>query len=94
MRDKEKDAAQMAIKRRRFLEKAYELFTRKKIESVSMIEVARACGYGTMTLYRYFSTKPQLVVAVAAWIWGEDHPGESGAQAECGLYWYDRVGDL
>ena len=71
MRDREKDAAQMAIKRRHFLEKAYELFTRKNIESVSMIEVARECGYGTMTLYRYFSTKPQLVVAVAAWIWGE-----------------------
>lgn len=71
MRDKEKDAAQMAIKRRHFLEKAYELFARKNIESVSMIEVAKACGYGTMTLYRYFSTKPKLVVAVAAWIWGE-----------------------
>ena len=71
MRDKEKDAAQMAIKRRDFLEKAYELFTKKNIESVSMIEGARECGYGTMTLYRYFSTKPQLVVAVAAWIWGE-----------------------
>lgn len=69
MRDKEKDAAQMAIKRRHFLEKAYELFTRKNIESVSMIEVAKACGYGTMTLYRYFSTKPKLVVAVAVWIW-------------------------
>ena len=71
MRDKEKDAAQMAIKRRDFLEKAYELFTKKNIESVSMIEVARECGYGTMTLYRYFSTKPKLVVAVATWIWGQ-----------------------
>jgi len=69
MRDKEKDAAQMAIKRKDFLEKSYELFTKKNIESVSMIEVAKACGYGTMTLYRYFSTKPKLVVAVAVWIW-------------------------
>ena len=69
MRNKEKDAAQMAIKRRHFLEKAYELFTKKNIESVTMVEVARECGYGTMTLYRYFSTKPELVVAVAAWIW-------------------------
>ena len=69
MRNKEKDAAQMAIKRKHFLEKAYELFTKKNIESVTMIEVAKECGYGTMTLYRYFSTKPELVVAVAAWIW-------------------------
>jgi len=71
MRDKEKDAAQMAIKRRHFLEKAYELFARKNIESVSMIEVAEKCGYGTTTLYRYFPSKPILVVAVAAWIEGE-----------------------
>lgn len=69
MRNKEKDAAQMAIKRKHFLEKAYELFTKKNIESVTMIEVAKECGYGTMTLYRYFSTKPELVVAVASWIW-------------------------
>lgn len=69
MRNKEKDAVQMAIKRRDFLEKAYELFTKKNIESVTMIEVARECGYGTMTLYRYFSAKPQLVVAVGAWRW-------------------------
>lgn len=69
MRNKEKDAAQMAIKRNHFLEKAYELFTEKNIESVSMTEVARESGYGTMTLYRYFNTKPELVVAVATWIW-------------------------
>ena len=50
MRNKEKDAAQMAIKRRDFLAKAYELFTKKNIESVTMVEVARESGYGTITL--------------------------------------------
>ena len=69
MRDKAKDAAQMAIKRNDFLAKSYELFTKKNIESVSMIEVAEKCGYGTTTLYRYFPSKPILVVAVATWIW-------------------------
>jgi len=69
MRDKAKDAAQMAIKRNDFLAKSYELFTTKNIESVSMIEVAEKCGYGTTTLYRYFPSKPILVVAVATWIW-------------------------
>lgn len=71
MRDKAKDAAQMAVKRNDFLEKSYALFTGKSIESVSMIEVARECGYGTTTLYRYYRTKPELVVAVATWIWGQ-----------------------
>ena len=69
MRNKEKDAVQMAIKRRDFLAKAYELFAKKNIESVTMAEITRECGYGTMTIYRYFKTKPQLVVAVGAWIW-------------------------
>ncbi len=68
-RNKEKDEAQMAKKRSDFLAKSYELFTKKNIDSVSMLEVARECGYGTTTLYRYYSTKPELVVAVAAWIW-------------------------
>lgn len=71
MRDKAKDAAQMAIKRSDFLAKSYELFTKKNIESVSMIEVAEECGYGTTTLYRYFPSKSILVVAVATWIWGQ-----------------------
>ena len=68
MRNKEKDAVQMTIKRNHFLEKAYELFTKKNIESVSMIEVVRECGYDTMTLYRCFNTKPELVVVVTTWI--------------------------
>ena len=54
-----------------FLEKAYELFSTKNIETVSMIQIAKESGYGTITLYRYFSTKPKLVVAVAVWKWGE-----------------------
>ncbi|MCR4891608.1 MAG: TetR/AcrR family transcriptional regulator [Lachnospiraceae bacterium] len=69
MRDKEKDAIQMAIKRKDFLEKSYELFTKRNIESVSMLEIARVCGYGTTTLYRYFKAKPNLVVSVATWRW-------------------------
>ena len=68
-RNKEKDAAQMAKKRSDFLAKGYELFAKKNIDSVSTLEIARECGYGTTTLHRYYSTKPELVVAVAAWIW-------------------------
>lgn len=34
-----------------------------------MVEVAKECGFGTTTMYRYYSTKPKLVVAVAAWKW-------------------------
>ena len=69
MRDKEKDAIQMAIKRQRMLEVGFRLFSEKSIDAVSMSEVARECGYGIATLYRYFNTKMALVIAVGAWSW-------------------------
>ena len=79
MRNKEKDAEQMASKRKHFLEKAYELFTTKNIESVSMTEIAKACGYGTMTLYRYFNTDM-----------GAGHHRQSGAQTKPVFQHHDR----
>ncbi|MBR0132202.1 MAG: TetR/AcrR family transcriptional regulator [Lachnospiraceae bacterium] len=69
MRGRKKNPIQTAATQRIILEKSYELYTRKNIESVSMIEVAKECGLGTTTLYRYYSTKPELVLAVATWIW-------------------------
>jgi hypothetical protein len=47
MRNREKDAAQMAVKRRDFLAKACKPFAKKNIESVTMIGIAGECGYGT-----------------------------------------------
>ncbi len=69
MRDKEKDAAQMAAKRKIMLETAYNLFSDKSIDAVSMADIARETGYGNTTLHRYFKTKTDLVVAVATWKW-------------------------
>ncbi len=69
MAGRKKDPARTEATRKELLKTGYELFTKKDIESVSMIEVARESGYGTTTLYRYYSTKPKLVVAVAAWKW-------------------------
>lgn len=67
---RKKNPAQTEATRIAFLETAFELFSSKSIETVSMIEIAKKSGYGTITLYRYFSTKPALVVAVAVWKWG------------------------
>ncbi len=61
----------MIVKRDVFLEKAFELFSAKGITPVSMQDVADASGYGVATLYRYFGTKPILVIAAAAWKWEE-----------------------
>ena len=69
MRDKAQDAAQMAIKRKDFIEKGFELFVSRSIEAVSMQEIADASGYGVATLYRYFRTKQDFVVEVAVKSW-------------------------
>ncbi len=69
MRNKEKDAKLMEIRRAEFLETGFRLFSEKAIESVTLPQVAEAAGYGTATLYRYYDKKPGFVVAVAAWEW-------------------------
>ncbi len=69
MRDKSQDEAQMAIKRKNFIEAGYKLYVEKSIEAVSMQEVADASGYGVATLYRYFGTKQSFVVEVAVKSW-------------------------
>ena len=71
MRDKEKDAAQMAQKRRRILEESFRLFSQRGIETVTMPEIAETAGVGRSSLYRYFSAKSDLVVAVSTWKWEE-----------------------
>ena len=53
------------------MEKGFELFSTKGIGPVTMQEVADASGYGVATLYRYFLSKGELVIAVAAWKWDE-----------------------
>ncbi|MCR5249386.1 MAG: TetR/AcrR family transcriptional regulator [Lachnospiraceae bacterium] len=69
MRDPERDAAEMAVRREKMLDTAYRLFSEHNIESVTMAEIAREAGYGNKTLHRYFNSKPALVVAVATRRW-------------------------
>ncbi|MBR3307418.1 MAG: TetR/AcrR family transcriptional regulator [Lachnospiraceae bacterium] len=55
-------------RRKELLEKGYELFSRKSIEAVSMRDVASAVGCGSASIYRYYGSKPEFVVAVANWV--------------------------
>ena len=66
---RKKDQTRTELTRNTFLEKSYELFSSRTIESVTMSEIAKASGFKDMTLYRYFQSKPILVVAVATWKW-------------------------
>lgn len=56
-------------KRQHIMETAYRLFSEKGIIPVSITEVAEASGVGRATVFRYFSTKAELVIATGAWLW-------------------------
>ena len=71
MHNVKKDAAQMALNRRKLLEAGYRLFTGKTIDGVSLEMVAKEAGIGVATLYRYFGNKTDLAIAVSVWKWEE-----------------------
>jgi len=58
-------------KRQRILEEGFALFSERGIGQVTMPEVAQVCGISRATLYRYYETKLDLVIAIGAWKWDE-----------------------
>lgn len=68
-RNTERDAIQMAEKQKKTLETAFRVFSERTIESVTMTDIAKEAGVGIATLYRYYSTKPKLVMAVCVNVW-------------------------
>ncbi len=68
-RNPERDARALAARKKKILAGAFKVFSGRGIDSVSMNDVAAACGIGCATLYRHYNTKPKLAVAVAASAW-------------------------
>ena len=67
----EKDAIRVEARKREIMDAAFSVFTERSIDKVTMNDVAAAAGIGVATVYRHFSTKPALVLAVAAKAWGD-----------------------
>lgn len=66
-KQKEKEAAL----KQKIIDTAFQIFVEKKIEAVSMGEIAEAAGIGRATLFRYYANKLELVIAVCAGKWKE-----------------------
>ncbi|MFO7887178.1 MAG: TetR/AcrR family transcriptional regulator [Eubacteriales bacterium] len=56
-------------RRREIIISALEIFKAKGIGSTKMTDVAKKSEYGVATVYRYFSTKSELVVEAATHLW-------------------------
>ena len=68
-RNPEMDAIRMAKTNQRILAGAYRAFAERTIEGNTMNDVAKEAGLGVASVYRYYPTKPDLVLAVSAWAW-------------------------
>ena len=71
MSKSEKQMAKESERNRKILETAFRIFVERKIEPVSMGEIAEAAGIGRASLFRYYSNKLELVIAVCAKEWKE-----------------------
>ena len=67
--DPKQDALQKEETNRRILDAVFCIFSEMSIDKVSMANVANKAGIGIATLYRYYRTKPELVVAVGTHVW-------------------------
>lgn len=56
---------------RRIIDTAFRVFVERKIEGVSMAEIAEAAGVGRATLFRCYPSKMELVIAVCGTKWKE-----------------------
>lgn len=57
------------IRDQKIIDTAFKIFVERKIEPVSMGEIAEAVGIGRATLFRCYSGKLELVIAVCAAKW-------------------------
>lgn len=69
MNKSEKQKAKENERRQRILDTAFRIFVEKKIEAVSMGEIAEAVGIGRATLFRCYSNKTELAIAVCMAQW-------------------------
>ena len=60
---------QKEVTRQRILETGFRIFAEGTIEKVKMSDVAKVGGVGTTTVYHYYKTKPELVLAISTWAW-------------------------
>ena len=65
-------SAQKEQRKLKVIHAAIQTFTGKGIEQTTMIDIAASAQVGVASVYRYFKTKTDLIVAAAEVYWEED----------------------
>lgn len=68
-RNVERDEREALRRKTQLIQAGFQLFSAKGIENVSMQSVAELADVGPATMYNYFKTKVNLVVAISGYIW-------------------------
>lgn len=68
------EGAELKRTRSRLVEAAQRLFLAKGYEATSVVEILREAGANTGSLYYFFKTKEDLLLAVLDWYVGQLHP--------------------
>ena len=55
----------------RILESAFNLFSEKGIDTITMNDIASTAEIGVASLYRYFATKDEIAIRTAIWAWSK-----------------------
>ena len=55
----------------RILESAFNLFSEKGIDTITMNDIASTAELGVASLYRYFATKDEIAIRTAIWAWNK-----------------------
>lgn len=64
-----RDEREAARRKMQLIQAGFTLFSAQGIENVSMASVAAKADVGPATMYNYFKTKVNLVVAISGYIW-------------------------
>lgn len=68
-RNVERDERQAMRRKMQLIQAGFALFSARGIENVSMQSVAEQADVGSATMYNYYKTKANLVVAISGYIW-------------------------
>lgn len=70
-RNIERDKRDAERRKKQLIDTGFQLFSMNGIEMVSLQKVADAANVGATTMYKYFQTKENLLIAISAKVWGE-----------------------
>lgn len=60
---------EMLARKQRILDTAFRLFCERGIDRVAFVQIARRARVSESTVYRYFTNKPQMVLATLSVLW-------------------------